>query len=138
VGPLREGARLWEHTCFELFIAREGGPAYHELNLAPSREWALYAFRAYRERDPTPRHRQGVTPEVSMHHGDTHVELEARLSLPAVSSAYEDACLRIGLSAVVETTEGALSYWALRHPRHKPDFHHPDAFALRLEPPPAR
>ena len=138
VGPLREGARLWEHTCFELFIAREGGPAYHELNVAPSREWALYAFRAYRDRAATPGHRRGTTPDVSVHHGDSHVEIETRLSLPDVSPAYAAACLRVGLSAVVETTEGALSYWALRHPRDKPDFHHPDAFALRLEPPAAR
>ena len=138
VGPLREGARLWEHTCFELFIAREGGPAYHELNVAPSREWALYAFRAYRDRAATPGHRRGATPDVSVHHGDSHVEIETRLSLPDVSPAYAAACLRVGLSAVVETTEGALSYWALRHPRDKPDFHHPDAFALRLEPPAAR
>ena len=138
VGPLREGARLWEHTCFELFIAREGGPAYHELNVAPSREWALYAFRAYRDRAATPGHRRGATPDVSVHHGDSHVEIETRLSLPDVSPAYAAACLRVGLSAVVETTEGALSYWAIRHPRDKPDFHHPDAFALRLEPPAAR
>jgi hypothetical protein len=136
MGPVREGARLWEHTCFELFIAREGRPAYHELNVAPSREWALYAFRAYRERAAASRP-QGATPDVAVHRGDTHVEIEARLSLPDVSSAYEDACLRIGLSAVVETTEGGLSYWALHHPRDKPDFHHPDAFALRLGPPPA-
>jgi len=138
LGPLREGTRLWEHTCFEVFIAREVGPAYHELNVAPSREWALYAFRAYRERADAPRRRQAATPEVSVHRGETHVEIEARLRLPDVSSAYEDAGLRIGLSAVVETTEGGLSYWALHHPRDKPDFHHPDAFALRLEPPPAR
>jgi hypothetical protein len=37
------------------------------------------------------------------------------------------------LAAVVETTRG-ISYWALHHPADKPDFHHPDSFALRLEP----
>ena len=41
---------------------------------------------------------------------------------------------RIGLSAVIETTDGALSYWALAHPAEKPDFHHPDL----LRPDPAR
>jgi hypothetical protein len=28
---------------------------------------------------------------------------------------------------------GALSYWALRHPPGKPDFHHPAGFALELD-----
>jgi hypothetical protein len=36
------------------------------------------------------------------------------------------------VSAVVETLDGALSYWALRHPPGKPDFHHADSFALEL------
>jgi len=40
---------------------------------------------------------------------------------------------RIALSAVVEDADRRLSYWALAHPLANPDFHHPDAFALRLE-----
>jgi hypothetical protein len=45
------------------------------------------------------------------------------------------AALRVALSAVIEEEGGMLSYWALKHPPGKPDFHHPDAFALELEPP---
>ncbi len=45
--------------------------------------------------------------------------------------------LRLGLSAVVEANDGTLSYWALRHPPGRPDFHHPDGCVLRLEPPDA-
>jgi hypothetical protein len=33
----------------------------------------------------------------------------------------------------VEDRSGSLSYWALRHAAGKPDFHHPDAFALELD-----
>jgi hypothetical protein len=33
----------------------------------------------------------------------------------------------------VEDVDGILSYWALRHPAGKPDFHHTDAFALQLD-----
>jgi hypothetical protein len=29
--------QLWEHTCFEAFIAREDSAAYHELNFSNSR-----------------------------------------------------------------------------------------------------
>jgi hypothetical protein len=38
----------------------------------------------------------------------------------------------MALSAVIEATDGTLSYWALAHPSDKPDFHHPDSFVLEL------
>ncbi|NMF90687.1 hypothetical protein GPA26_19635, partial [Aromatoleum petrolei] len=40
--------------------------------------------------------------------------------------------LELGLTAVVETLDGTLSYWALRHPSARPDFHLRDAFTLPL------
>jgi hypothetical protein len=40
--------------------------------------------------------------------------------------------LRLGLSAVIEENDGTISYWALKHLPGKPDFHHPDSFALEL------
>jgi hypothetical protein len=43
--------------------------------------------------------------------------------------------LAVALSAVVEERDGTLSYWARRHPPGRPDFHHAEAFADRLEPP---
>jgi hypothetical protein len=39
---------------------------------------------------------------------------------------------RLGLSAIIEEASGRRSYWALAHPPGKPDFHHPDSFALRV------
>jgi len=47
--------------------------------------------------------------------------------LPGASS------LRLALSAVVEETDGRLSYWAIAHPGERPDFHHRDGFVLPLE-----
>src|SRR3954465_4095195 len=45
-------ANLWQHTCFEIFIAPSGMPSYHEFNFAPSGDWNAYAFRKYREGGP--------------------------------------------------------------------------------------
>jgi hypothetical protein len=45
-----------------------------------------------------------------------------------------DVYLSLGLAAVIEDLNGALSYWALKHPPGKPDFHHSDNFALQIEP----
>ena len=52
--------------------------------------------------------------------------------------SFPDAPLRLGLSAVIEETDGTKSYWALAHPPGKPDFHHKDCFALTLPAPEAR
>jgi hypothetical protein len=41
--------------------------------------------------------------------------------------------LQLAFSAIIEDDQGVLSYWALTHPPGRPDFHHPDAFALELE-----
>lgn len=51
--------------------------------------------------------------------------LRARLTVPA-------GTLRLALAAVVERADGTLGYWALRHGRERPDFHHADGFALTL------
>jgi hypothetical protein len=54
------------------------------------------------------------------------------LQLSASIAVSDAQALRVGLAAVIEEKSGALSYWALRHAPGKPDFHHPDAFALTL------
>ena len=45
----RRGHGLWQHTCFEVFVMAEEGPGYREFNFSPSGEWAVYAFRGYRD-----------------------------------------------------------------------------------------
>ena len=44
----------------------------------------------------------------------------------------ESADTLLGLSAVIETDDGRLSYWALAHPRAQPDFHHPVGWTARV------
>ncbi|HEV2079655.1 MAG TPA: DOMON-like domain-containing protein [Allosphingosinicella sp.] len=124
--------KLWETTCFELFLQPAGGPAYFEFNFSPSTEWAAYAFDAYRsgmrnvdlvldphvERDPE------LEPEES----SVRFALDADVDLAAIPRGP----LRMGLAAVIEEKSGRKSYWALAHPAAKPDFHHPDSFALQL------
>jgi hypothetical protein len=128
----RIAARLWEHTCFETFVAMDEGPAYYEFNLAPSGEWAAHAFRDYRDGGPLVD--EALAPSIALRATEGRLELDAVIRLDRLSQAQPRASLWIGLSAVIEATDGALSYWALRHPVAKPDFHHAEAFALRLEP----
>ena len=102
------------------------GPGYREFNFSPSGEWAVYAFRGYRDGDEL-----GIelTPEIVVRRTEDRLELDAEISQDLLPSGRP---LRLGLSVVVEDTDGVLSYWALRHPPGKPDFHHTDAFASQL------
>jgi len=134
-GPIRSGRDLWRHTCFEAFLGIDGEAPYHEVNLSPSRQWALYAFRA--RRDGGVVDEPGWRPDLHVHRDADALEVRATLPLDALASAYATATLRLALSAVLEARDGTQSYWALHHPPGTPDFHHPEAFALRLEPPAA-
>ena len=123
----RRGHELWRHTCFELFVMAEDGPGYREFNFSPSGEWAVYEFRGYRvggELDIA------LTPGIQVRKTMNRLELDAVIPSDYLPSS---RVIRMGLSAVVEDAEGALSYWALRHPPGKPDFHHADAFAFQME-----
>ncbi len=128
----RIGTQLWRHTCFEAFIAVEGQPAYHEFNFAPSGEWAVYSFSGYRNGGPVAN--EMMRPQIAVRSTDSRLELETIVRLDCLSAIHPRASLRIGLSAVIEASDG-LSYWALRHPADKPDFHDADGFALLLKPP---
>jgi hypothetical protein len=131
-GELRMGEELWRHTCFELFIGVEGQPAYHEFNFAPSREWAVSAFYGYRNGGPLLC--ESIRPHIAVRAADGRLELDAVIRLAALSADHTSARLRLGLSAVIEAGDG-FSYWALAHPRDKPDFHAAEGFTLLLEPP---
>ncbi len=136
--PPHTADRLWEHTCCEIFIARTGLPAYHEFNFSPSGEWAVYAFERYREGAPSAGEsvlKGGageLDPHVTARCTARRLEVDALIRLDRLSPAHADAPLSLALSAVVEEREGSLSYWALRHPPGKPDFHHATAYALDL------
>lgn len=116
---------LWRHTCFEVFVMAGDGPAYREFNFSPTGAWQAYGFQAYRQGGPLA---EAIAPRIVR---VDEVGLGLDVLLPA-SELPSGTRLRLGLSAVIETADGSLSYWALRHPPGQPDFHHPDCFALEL------
>jgi hypothetical protein len=127
--PPAIAAQLWQHTCCEVFIAAMGsGEGYHEFNFSPSGEWAARAFARYR--DGVLLEDERLAPRISAQAGGERLELGIRVPLERLP--YKGR-LRLGLSAVIEEEDGTLSYWALRHPRGRPDFHHADCFALALD-----
>ncbi|MET0586994.1 MAG: DOMON-like domain-containing protein [Novosphingobium sp.] len=114
---------LWQTTCLEAFVRDSAGEGYREFNFSTSGEWAAYSFTSYR--DGMEQLPLKFGPEISLDVSDSHLALEA--TIPVEPGDY-----RFALSAVIEETDGTKSYWALVHPSGKPDFHHPDCFALHL------
>jgi hypothetical protein len=134
---------LWQTTCFELFIRRQGHVDYIEYNLSPSGEWAAYRFESYRK---SPHNLSVQTaPKITfaittfdglstVHRGPGLASMDMILELP---TEWRQHLLELNMAAVIEETDGTKSYWALAHPPGAPDFHHPDCFALTLAAPDA-
>ena len=120
--------RLWQHTCFEAFIA--GGDGYVELNFSPSTEWAIYRFSSYRTGMAAVE--PARAPDIAVSDDGACLSLRANVDWPSLAQMHDRPVLRVALAAVVEQADGRLSYWALAHPAGKPDFHHADGFALEL------
>jgi hypothetical protein len=123
---------LWRHTCFEAFVKPQSGPAYFELNLAPSLSWACYRFDGYRQGMAAP----AGLPEPRMKtvsNDETSFVLDAALALEGLELP-DDKPWRLGLAAVVEERNGNISWWALTHPQGRPDFHAAAGFVLELPP----
>ena len=112
---------LWRATCFEAFAATPDG--YVEYNLSPSGAWAAYRFDGYRR---GMRAFDMASPFIVTRTAPGRLVLTADVTLP------EGAAGKVGLTAVIQRMDGSIAYWALTHSSDKPDFHHPDSFALEL------
>jgi hypothetical protein len=121
--------RLWEETCFEFFLDPGGSKGcYWEFNLSPAGHWNVYRFSDYRE---GMREEPSVTAVPFSLLNDQH-SLQVYLELDLSPIIPPDCSLRVGISAVIKTKDGLLSYWALKHPGPRPDFHHRDGFSIDL------
>lgn len=119
---------LWQHTCCELFITTTvHSPKYEEFNFSPSGQWANYRFNAYRERDTD--FVPGIAPKIIFKILADGFQLDARL---APAQLPQSGALQLGLSVVLEASDGSKSYWALSHGAAQPDFHHRQSFSLAL------
>jgi hypothetical protein len=76
---------------------------------------------------------KGAPPVVRLELGEETLQLDVTLDLSWLARSDAGVGLRLGLAAVVEDKARALSYWALKHPAEKPDFHHADGFVIDLD-----
>jgi hypothetical protein len=126
----RRADRLWETTCFELFVRPIEGAGYFEFNFSPSTEWAAYRFTG---------HREGMEPLALDMEPFVGLQGEGGPDLLHVDldlGFFPNVAGRMGISAIIEEAGGRRSYWALAHGPGEPDFHHLDCFRLELPPAP--
>jgi hypothetical protein len=119
---------LWEHTCLELFLAPRNASHYWEFNLSPAGYWNLFRLTNYR---------QGIQEEpafqalpFTVHREPGALRLDLEVDLAAIIPA--DQPLEVGVSAVLQSQDGRLSFWALTHPGPEPDFHHRRGFVIKI------
>lgn len=121
--PAARTDELWMHTCFEAFIQPAGQAGYTELNLSPSGRWATYQFDGYRDA------MRDATALPTLHWQSPTLTASVELADMA------EADWRLGLTVVVEATDGSKSFWALEHHGEAPDFHNADCFVATLPAP---
>lgn len=125
--PIRQ-ANLWEHTCLEFFLGLQDAPRYWEFNLSPSGDWNIFRFANYR---------QGIREDLAFNslpfavwQDTSYCQLNLEIDLNQIIDPEEN--LEIGITAVIESQEQRLSYWALTHTTSAADFHQRDSFTINL------
>ncbi len=113
---------LWKRTCFEAFLGNKDSEAYWEFS--PSRDWAIYRFKSYRERIEIDQLELiDLVIQQERYPGDLILKIDIK---PKDLFKVD----RVGLTAVLEHDSQKTSYWALTHAREKPDFHAPESLIV--------
>jgi hypothetical protein len=121
---------LWEHTCFEFFLAEQGSDRYWEFNLSPSSDWNIYQLDGYRQELREALEFTSL-PFTIQHHPQ---ELSLQLTVNLESLVSPTAILDLAVTAVIQFVNDEVSYWALTHVGPEADFHRRESFAIALEP----
>jgi hypothetical protein len=74
---------------------------------------------------------KGAAPVISARAERDLLMVSVAVDLSWISRATA-AELVLGAAAVIETQARVLSYWALKHPAEKPDFHRAESFVVPL------
>src|ERR671928_5206 len=89
-----------------------------------------FTFDEIQNEDDAVMQKNGVTllidPMSYQYLTGAEIDYQEGLELEAAILLEEKQAVRVAVSAVIEDASGVLSYWALKHPSDKPDFHHPD------------
>lgn len=122
---------LWESTCFEMFIKNKKLDEYFEFNCSSANNWNVFHFQ---------KPRSALKEYLSVANlASSTVKKEDALTLSFwidlkkfPGSFWQEGQMNLGLTSVLESVSGELSYWALEHLDTKPNFHHGNSFTFQL------
>ena len=123
--------RLWEDTCFEVFLRPVESDFYWEINLSPDGRWNFWRLEGYRTGLAAEKRVTGPT-QWSCELLEGRWRMAVTFDLRAIP---ELACrpIRATVAAVAAPAQGEKTFWSLVHSQDKPDFHYPDHFVLLYE-----
>jgi hypothetical protein len=126
---------LWKSTCFEWFLKSSHSKKYWEFNVAPTGRWNFYELDDYRtnlQRSAlieTPRFSAHQRPD-AMNSYQFKVEANLKNLFEKGNELVKNG--RFAVTSVIQWISGEVSYFSLKHPSNKPDFHSNDGFTISL------
>lgn len=115
--------KLWEKTCFELFIKNERDE-YIEFNFSPVFEWNCFFFK--RKGDALAEWQNIERVNMDILHSMDVFQVIAEIKkdiFPAGFLNKSNKGLSAGITSVIKEKNGQISYWALSHHDQRPNFH---------------
>lgn len=128
--PLKERTlKLWEKTCFELFI-KNNRDEYLEFNFSPRFEWNCFYFQ--KQGDVLQEWAKMERPKT-----DILLSLEKFFIVSEIKKEFFPVNfitnnMSVGISSVLKMKNEEMTYWALSHEDSKPNFHHFDSFKYKF------
>ncbi|MFT6070341.1 MAG: hypothetical protein ACJAT2_003226 [Bacteriovoracaceae bacterium] len=122
---------LWESTCFEMFIKNSEKEEYFEFNCSSANNWNIFYFPKKRAalKEFTPISNLASSTVLK----DDQLSVSFWIDLKKLPIGFWiDGQMKLGLTSVLESKSGGLSYWALEHLDTKPNFHKPESFSFLL------
>jgi hypothetical protein len=129
---------LWMTTCFEFFLGVQDSLSYWEFNLSPTGDWNAYRFQAYRQGMQEEQALSKLPLEIQQQPGalmlNLKLDLAPILKLTSSSSSAISPIppLELAITAVLESQQKEVSYWALNHCGIQADFHLRESFEIKL------
>ncbi len=120
--------KLWERTCFELFI-KNSRDQYLEFNFSPVFEWNAFYFE---KKGDQLKEWQGVqSVKIDILHSLEVFQLIAEIKKSDLPKDFFHQT-EAAITSVIKEKSGDLSYWAITHEDVRPNFHHFDSFKYKF------
>ncbi len=113
--------KLWEKTCFELFIKNQKD-SYVEFNFSPEFEWNAFYF--VKKGDSLTEYARIDAVKIDILASLEVFHLIVEIDKKKFPDGFFDGNeLSAGITGVIKEKSGNLSYWALSHEDTRPNFH---------------